>query len=81
MRTFYLHEARTQGETMLKLSRKSGEGFAINEETFIWITKASNGRCEIAIQAPQDQRIRRCELPVETEPLPYKTATDTGVPV
>ncbi|MEQ9407722.1 MAG: carbon storage regulator [Fuerstiella sp.] len=65
---------------MLKFSRKSGEGFAINEETFIWITKTSNGRCEIAIQAPQDQRVRRCELPVKSEHWPHQTAADTGVP-
>lgn len=65
---------------MLRLTRRMGEGIAINEETFIWIVKTSDGRCEIAIDAPRSQNVRRCELPVETERLLHRTAVGIGVP-
>ncbi|MEQ9406091.1 MAG: carbon storage regulator [Fuerstiella sp.] len=65
---------------MLKLTRRKGEGIAINEETFIWIVKTSRGRCEIAIEAPRSQHVRRCELPMETEQLLQRTAAGMGVP-
>ena len=65
---------------MLRLTRRMGEGIAINEDTFIWIVKTSSGRCEIAIDAPMSQRVRRCELPVDTENLIQKTAMAIGVP-
>ena len=64
---------------MLRLSRRTGEGFAINEEIFVWIRRTSNGRCEVAIDAPQHQIVRRCELPLETERLVQRTATAIGV--
>lgn len=64
---------------MLRLTRRTGEGIAINEETFIWIVRTSNGRCEIAVDAPLSQNVRRCELPVDTERLIQKTAMAIGV--
>lgn len=65
---------------MLRLTRKAGEGIVINEAIRIWIQKTSDGRCELAIDAPLEHRVRRCELPVETEELLQRTATYLGVP-
>ena len=47
---------------MLRLTRKQGEGFAIDEQTYVWIVRTKSGRCELAIDAPREIRIRRCEL-------------------
>lgn len=65
---------------MLRLTRKTGEGIAINDDTYIWIVRTSNGRCEIAIDAPLSQHVRRCELAPESEDLIQKTASAMGVP-
>ena len=60
---------------MLRLTRKQGEGFAIDEQTFVWIVRTKSGRCELAIDAPQEIRIRRCEL----EMLPPQDEHDVTV--
>ena len=62
---------------MLRLSRKTGEGIAINERIFVWVQKTSDGRCELAIEAPMSEKVRRCELPVLSFPLTAETLDET----
>jgi len=54
---------------MLVLSRKEGEKILIGEGVVLTINRIAGNRVAIAIQAPQDIRVVRGELP----PLPVKS--------
>jgi carbon storage regulator len=47
---------------MLVLSRKAGEGIALNQEISIEILSIEGDRVRIGIQAPKEMRIYRKEL-------------------
>lgn len=64
---------------MLVLKRRTDEEIVINETTRIRILKTSNGGCEIGIEAPPDQHIRRGEIPVDVEKMLLRTAGAIGV--
>ena len=49
-------------ETMLVLSRKTGEKLLIGSDVEITITRVAKGRVQLGIAAPQDICIRRGEL-------------------
>ncbi len=49
-------------EEMLVLSRKDGESVRIGEDILVKVSKIRGGRVQIAIDAPDDIRIRRSEL-------------------
>ena len=64
---------------MLKLKRRAGETIVINDNIYIHIDKTASGGCEIGIDAPLTERIRRGELLQETETLLQRTAEAIGV--
>ena len=51
---------------MLVLSRKPGEGIALNQDISIEILSIEGDRVRIGIQAPKDMRIYRKELLEQT---------------
>jgi carbon storage regulator len=51
---------------MLVLSRKAGEGIALNQEISIEILSIEGDRVRIGIQAPKEMRIYRKELLEQT---------------
>ncbi len=51
---------------MLVLSRKSGEGIALNQDIAIEILSIEGDRVRIGIQAPKEMRIYRKELLEQT---------------
>ena len=61
---------------MLVLSRKDGEAIRIGEDILIKVSQIRGGRVRIAIDAPQDVRIRRSELETQRKPI----APVVGVP-
>jgi carbon storage regulator CsrA len=64
---------------MLRLSRKTGQSIVIDEQTIIHVLKTGPGRCEIGVEAPQHLNVRRSELPVQTEEIINRIATELRV--
>lgn len=60
---------------MLKLKRRVGEEIVINEMTRIIVTKTGPKTCEIAIEAPLSQHIRRGEISPDSERVIQRTAS------
>ena len=65
---------------MLKLKRRTGQTIVINDNIYIHIDKTTSRGCEIAIDAPLTEHIRRGELPQETETILQRTAGAMGLP-
>ena len=61
---------------MLVLTRKDGEAIRIGDDILIKVSQIRGGRVKIAIDAPQDVRIRRSELEARQMPM----APVVGVP-
>ncbi|MCP4785714.1 MAG: carbon storage regulator [Fuerstiella sp.] len=64
---------------MLNLKRRAGESIVINEHTIIRILKTGPGGCQIGIEAPHSEHIRRGEIASETEKIMRRTAEAIGV--
>lgn len=48
---------------MLVLTRRVGESIQINENVTVTVVEVNGGRIRLGIEAPQDVRVRRTELP------------------
>ncbi len=59
---------------MLVIRRREGEEIIINETTRIRVLKLNSGNCQIGIEAPQTEHIRRGELQPREEELLVRTA-------
>ncbi len=59
---------------MLVIRRREGEEIVINETTTIRILKLNSGNCQIGIEAPRSEKIRRGELLPHDEQLLMRTA-------
>lgn len=58
---------------MLVLSRKVGEQIVIGDGIVLTVTRVSNNRVTLGIQAPDSVRVLRSELsPVATEDAPVR---------
>ena len=55
---------------MLVLGRKQGESIIIDDDIKVTVTKVTNGKVELGIEAPDDVRIVREEI--------YKEPVKTG---
>ena len=66
---------------MLMLKRRLGEEIIINEHTRIRIVRINSTSCEIGIEAPQSEHIRRGEIAPLTEDILQRTAESIGVTV
>ncbi|MCP4174391.1 MAG: carbon storage regulator [Fuerstiella sp.] len=64
---------------MLNLKRRAGECIVINEQTVIRILRTGPGGCQIGIEAPQSEHIRRGEIAPESEQIMRETAEAIGV--
>jgi carbon storage regulator CsrA len=64
---------------MLMLKRKLGEEIIINEHTRIRIVRINPTNCQIGIEAPQSEHIRRGEIAPQTEDILQRTAESIGV--
>ena len=63
---------------MLVLSRKNGEKIQIGSDITITVVWCSTGRTQLGIDAPQNLKVRRCELPeVAEETINTKVAATT----
>lgn len=58
---------------MLVIRRREGEEIVINESTRIRILKLNSGNCQIGIEAPRSESVRRGELQPRDEQLLLKT--------
>ena len=65
---------------MLVLSRREGEEIIVNERMRIRVLKTNSGRCQLAFDAPESDRIRRAELPPLEEEVIQRTAAAIGLP-
>ncbi|MDG1896595.1 MAG: carbon storage regulator [Fuerstiella sp.] len=64
---------------MLNLKRRAGECIVINEHTVIRILKTGPGACQIGIEAPRSEHIRRGEIAPESEEIIRHTVEAMGV--
>lgn len=64
---------------MLVLKRRIGEAIFINDDLRIVVTQTSDGSCSLAIEAPDNYRIRRGELPAFSEDIIRRTASALAV--
>lgn len=64
---------------MLVIRRREGEEIVINETTRIRILKLNSGNCQIGIEAPQSENIRRGELLPRHEEILMRTAMGMGL--
>ena len=65
---------------MLVLKRRVGEEIVVNERIRIRVLKTSKGGCQLGIDAPESDCIRRAELPPFEEGIVQKTAACMGLP-
>ena len=64
---------------MLVLKRRRGESIIINDRIRIIVTSTSDGGCQLAIDAPESDRIRRAELPPFEDSIVQQTASALSV--
>jgi carbon storage regulator CsrA len=64
---------------MLMLKRRLGEEIVINEHTRIRIVRIDSKSCQIGIEAPQSDHIRRGEIAPLSEDILQQTAEAIGV--
>jgi carbon storage regulator CsrA len=64
---------------MLNLKRRAGECIVINEHTVIRILKTGPGACQIGIEAPRSEHIRRGEIAPESEEIIRHTVEAMGI--
>jgi carbon storage regulator len=55
---------------MLVLSRKVGERIILNNRIIVRVVAITGNRVRLGIEAPPDVKVRRKELPAETDPAP-----------
>ncbi len=60
------------GETMLVLSRKSGEGVRIGPNVVVTVLAVQENRVRLGIAAPTDISVRPVELTADTAVLPAR---------
>lgn len=65
---------------MLVIRRREGEEIVINETTRIRILKLNPGNCQVGIEAPLTECIRRGELMPREENLLQRTALALELP-
>ena len=65
---------------MLVIRRREGEEIVINETTRIRILKVNSGNCQVGIEAPLTECIRRGELMPREEHLLQRTALALELP-
>jgi carbon storage regulator CsrA len=65
---------------MLVIRRREGEEIIINETTRIRILKLNAGNCQIGIEAPRSESIRRGELLARDEELLLQLSAALEVP-
>ena len=75
-----LNETHWMEAAMLILTRREGEEIIVNERMRIRVLKTSGGRCKLAFDAPESDRIRRAELPPLEEEVIQRTAAAIGLP-
>jgi len=56
-------QARRYSGRGLRLTRKSGEKILIGDDIELTLVNAEPGRAKLCIEAPENVRIRRSELP------------------
>ena len=70
---------------MLVLSRKVGQKIAIGENVVLVVTRIAGNRVSLGVEAPEDLRVVRAELPVLEElsgadqPAPSPESTSPGL--
>ncbi|MEI7921725.1 MAG: carbon storage regulator CsrA [Planctomycetota bacterium] len=61
---------------MLVLTRKVGERIQIGDQITVSVIRIQNGKVRIGIEAPDDVRIRRDEIEIETETTVQDSLTE-----
>ena len=55
---------------MLVLSRKVGEAIVLDNQIIVRVVSITGNRVRLGIEAPTNVKVRREELPAESEPSP-----------
>ena len=55
---------------MLVLTRREGEGIALGDDVVVTVVSVQGNKVRLGISAPDDVKIRRCELLFDLEDAP-----------